>query len=256
MKDRSVRKEVTSWQGASEWYGRLVGKEGSYYHQHIILPGSLKLLDLQEGAALLDLACGQGVLARRIPPDVYYTGIDSAPALISQAKRLDKNRKHVYLVADITQGLPVQREFSHATIILALQNVKSPEGVVRNAAKHLADGGKFLIVINHPCFRIPRQSSWGIDEENKMQFRRIDRYLEPLKIPISTAPSRGEKAEVVWSYHLPLSDYARMLSQNGFVIERLEEWVSDKRSTGTAAKMEDRARKEFPLFMAILARKD
>jgi hypothetical protein len=35
----------------------------------------------------------------------------------------------------------------------------------------------------------------------------------------------------------------------------MEEWCSDKKSEGAAARMEDRARKEFPLFLTILASK-
>ena len=34
-----------------------------------------------------------------------------------------------------------------------------------------------------------------------------------------------------------------------------EEWISDKRSMGKRAGMENRAREEFPLFLAILAKK-
>jgi ubiquinone/menaquinone biosynthesis C-methylase UbiE len=252
------KKEVkTSWQNVSDWYGRAVGTEGQYYHQHVILPQGLKLLNLAVESSLLDLACGQGVLARAISPRVVYLGVDAAPALIRQAKRLDKNKSHSYLVADISQSLPLEKkDFTHAAIILALQNVSEPEGVVNNAAKHLGRGGKFLIVLNHPCFRIPRQSSWGIDEANKIEYRRVDRYLSPLEVPLRASPGQGDKSEVVWSYHLSLSDYSRMLADSGFVIERLEEWTSDRRSVGLAARMENRAREEFPLFLAILARKD
>jgi hypothetical protein len=39
------------------------------------------------------------------------------------------------------------------------------------------------------------------------------------------------------------------------VIEKIEEWVSDKKSEGGKAAMEDKARAEFPLFMAIAAKK-
>jgi len=38
------------------------------------------------------------------------------------------------------------------------------------------------------------------------------------------------------------------------VIEKIEEWASDKDSVGKAAKMENRARAEIPLFMAIQAK--
>ena len=241
----------------SRWYGELVGKEGHYFHEHVILPHSLALLELRDGSSLLDLACGQGVLARQIPAGIYYEGIDAAPGLISQAKRLDKNKRHVYTVADVSQKLPVEKnDFSHVALILAIQNIKDPAGVLRNARQHLRKGGRLLIVLNHPCFRIPRQTSWEVDEQNKMQYRRVNRYLSPQEIPISSSPGKGEASEVVWSYHLPISEYSRMLSENGFIIEKLEEWASDKSSAGPAAKMENRARNEFPLFMAILARKE
>jgi ubiquinone/menaquinone biosynthesis C-methylase UbiE len=246
----------TSWQNVSRWYGELVGKEGHYFHQHVILPHGLSLLELRDDSSLLDLACGQGVLSRQIPPGVYYEGIDAAPGLISQAKRLDKNKKHIYTVADVSRKLPVKKnDFSHAALILALQNIKDPAGPLRNARLHLRKGGKLLIVLNHPCFRIPRQTSWEVDEQNKIQYRRVNLYLSALEIPISS-PGKGEASEVVWSYHLPLAEYSRQLSENGFVIEKLEEWASDKSSAGAAAKMENRARNEFPLFLAILARKE
>ncbi|MFH0914356.1 MAG: class I SAM-dependent methyltransferase [Chloroflexota bacterium] len=247
----------TSWQRVSDWYGRLVGREGSYYHRQVILPHSLKLLDLRKDSSLLELACGQGVLARYLPEGVYYQGVDSAPDLLEQARRLDKNKKHRYTLADASKPLPIpKKDFTHAVIILALQNIPDAEGVVRNPREHLKRGGRLLVVLNHPCFRIPRQSSWGIDLQNQLQYRRIDRYLSPQEIPIRIHPGRGARSESAWSYHLPLSEYSRLLYQNGFVIERIEEWVSDKESQGKAAKMENRARREFPLFLALLARRE
>jgi ubiquinone/menaquinone biosynthesis C-methylase UbiE len=252
-----MKKNETSWQNVSEWYDKAVGKDGHYYHQQVILPKSLLLLNLKKDSSLLDLACGQGVLARRISEEVYYVGLDIAPNLISQAKHLDKNKKHFYFVTDISKELPIEKnDFTHASIILALQNIKSPAEVIKNVHRHLKKNGQLLVVINHPYLRIPRQSRWGIDEQNKIQYRRIDRYMTHLAIPITTHPGHGEKSEITWSYHVPFSEYAEMLSEHGFVIEKLEEWISDKHSVGDKAKMENRARKEFPLFMALLARKD
>ncbi len=144
--------------------------------------------------------------------------------------------------------------FTHATIILALQNVAHPEAVLQNAARHLQPGGTLVIVLNHPCFRIPRQTHWGIDAPKKLQYRRIDRYLSPLKIPIQAHPSQKERSATTWSFHRPLSAYSRFLTDAGFSIIQIEEWISDKISTGKAAKMENRARAEFPLFLTFKAR--
>lgn len=241
---------MTSWETSSSWYDKIVGEKGHYYHQHVIIPGVLKLLDLKAGDRILDLACGQGVLARHLPKDVDYTGIDAAPSLIQEAK---KKSKHRFIVSDVSKPLP-EGQFSHACIILALQNIENAKNVIKNSFEHLHSKGKFIIVLNHPCFRIPRQSSWGIDEPKKLQYRRIDRYLSPLKIPIQTNPGTKESEET-WTFHHPLSDYIQWLSEAGFVIENIEEWVSDKKSTGAHARMENRSREEFPLFLTILSKK-
>ena len=242
----------TSWENSHNWYDKTVGEKGHYYHQSVIFPKALKLLELKKGDKLLDLACGQGVLSRQLPLQVEYLGVDASPSLVKQAKTYSK--AHKFLLGDVTQPLKItEKDFSHATIILALQNIENPQLVLRNAKAHLKSQGKLLIVLNHPCFRIPRQSSWGIDEPKKLQYRRIDRYLSPLKIPIQTHPGKQKDSSETWSFHHPLSDYIRWLKEEGFSIDLIEEWVSDKQSTGSYAKMENRSRSEFPLFLTILA---
>jgi SAM-dependent methyltransferase len=249
-------KGESSWDRVSDWYGKTVGEGGHYFHQQVILPKSLELLDLKDSSSLLDLACGQGVLARCIPQETEYLGVDSSAALIKQARQLDKNSKHSYLMADVCKPIQAREgHYSHSAMILSLQNIKDTAAVIRNTGKHLQKKGLLLIVINHPYFRIPRQTRWEIDDKNKVQYRRIDRYMTPLDIPINAHPGQGKRSDITWSYHVPLSKYSRVLCDNGFIIEKLEEWISDKHSVGDAAKMENRARKEFPLFMAILARK-
>lgn len=245
----------TSWQKVAPWYNKITrGGEGHYYHQHVVVPGVLHLLSLSPVSNLLDLACGNGVLANSLPKSVKYTGVDLSESLIRTAKNEDKNSNHKYLIADVTGALTIPNDFTHAVIILALQNIISPKEVFNNASQHLLSGGKFVIVLNHPAFRIPRQSSWGIDSERKIQYRRVDKYMSPMDIPININPS-DRNSEVAVSYHHPLSMYSKMLKDAGFVIELIEEWTSDKESVGRAGRMENRSRAEIPLFMAIVAKK-
>ncbi|NGX61485.1 MAG: Demethylmenaquinone methyltransferase [Chlamydiae bacterium] len=245
----------TSWEGVGKWYEGCVGKEGHYYHKQVIFPKLLPLLGLQEGNSLLDLACGEGIFSRVMPKGVSYQGIDLSPALVQAAKAKAK-RGVKFTVGDICSPLPFPKDaFTHAVCILALQNVAHPEKTLEHAASLLVPGGTLVLVLNHPCFRIPRQSSWGVDEEKKIQYRRIDRYLSPLKIPIEMAPGKGKKSPSTWSFHHSLSDYSQMLKKGGFLIEEIEEWTSDKKSTGKNARMENRSRSEFPLFLTLKARK-
>jgi SAM-dependent methyltransferase len=243
----------TSWQPVSEWYHSSVGASGHYYHQHVVIPNLMRLLQLHESASVLDLGCGQGILARQLPEGVYYQGLDLAPSLIQLAKKQNHNPDYHFAVANVTRPLPIQKkDFTHATCVLALQNMDNIEGACQQAFNHLSPGGMFVIVLNHPCFRIPRQSSWETDPIKKTQYRRIDRYFSPLKVPIAAEPSKKNSA-VTWSFHYPLSAFTTALSKNGFFIKNIEEWVSDKTSVGKAAKMENRSRAEFPLFLALIA---
>ena len=247
----------TSWQRVAPWYNKITHEgSGHYFHEHVIIPEVLRLFELNSESKVLDLACGNGVLAKNLPKEITYFGADLSESLIKFAKSQDRNKNHSYIVSDITKPFTpeIDNNFTHAAIILALQNVQNPQRALLNASKHLVQNGKLIIVLNHPAFRIPRQTSWGIDEQRKMQYRRVDKYLSPMQIPINMNPS-DRNSESTMSYHFPISDYSKMLKNSGFVIENIEEWTSDKNSVGKASKMENRARVEIPLFMTFVARK-
>jgi len=233
---------MTSWEESNSWYDSIVGEKGHYYHQTVIFPNALRMLKLNAKTSLLDIGCGNGVLQKHLPKGVEYTGLDIA------------KREHL-IQADATKPLPIEKkDFDIACFILSLQNMDPGQDAIKHAAQHLKPRGKMLLVLNHPCFRIPRQSAWGVDEQAKLQYRRINRYLSPLKIPIQTHPSK-QSSETTWSFHHPLSTYVHWLKTNGLIVQDLEEWRSDKQSVGKWAKMEDRAREEFPLFLAVLGEK-
>lgn len=245
-------KDETAWEESSKWYDAIVGVEGHHYHR-MVLPYVLKHMDLKKESRLLDLGCGQGVLERAIAQSVYYQGLDLSKGLIEKAKQRAASDAHHFTVADITKPFPLkERDFTHATLLFVIQNVQDSAFVFKELAKHLVTGGMCIIVMNHPCFRIPRQSHWGVDEAKKLQYRKIERYMTPLQIPIQTHPGK-EGSDTTLSYHFPLSAISAFLFDAGFAILLLEEWVSDKKSSGPLARMENRAREEFPLFLMIKA---
>ncbi len=248
----------TSWETSASWYDKAVGSKGHYYHQQVIIPGVLRLLDLksEKNPSLLDLACGQGILARQLPSKVPYVGIDASKSLIHSAKQSASGKNQQFYVHDLSHPIDLPKAtFTRATCILAVQNIEDPLPLLLTAYKYLEPNGKLIIVLNHPCFRIPRQSHWGMDEQKKLQYRRLDLYMSVLKIPIQTAPSQEERSAQTLSFHRPLSFYSAALKGAGFLIDSIEEWCSDKTSTGKMASMENRSRKEFPLFLTLVAQK-
>lgn len=249
-----MNKHTTSWEESSTWYHDLVGKEGHYYHQHVIFPHLLKLLKTKKSnLSLLDLGCGQGAFSRVLPQEFTYDGVDLSPSLLKIAQAAATSPHQTFHQHDVCLPFNLGKTFTHATMILALQNLSHPKGALENIKKHLKQGGLLLLVLNHPCFRIPRQSSWGIDEEKKIQYRRIDTYMSPMTIPIEMRPGQKQQMKTV-SFHSPLSTIFSYLNDTGFTVSHLTELCSDKTSTGKNAKMENRARHEIPLFLTLVAK--
>ena len=137
--------------------------------------------------------------------------------------------------------------------MLAIQNIHPIAPVFEGVARALLPAGRFIIVMMHPCFRGSKETSWGWDEQNKLQYRRVDRYLLPRKTPIVTHPGAAPD-QYTWTFHKPIESYVKSLRNAGLLIDAIEEWPSHKTSTsGPRAGAENAARKEIPMFMAMRA---
>ena len=245
-----------SWQHVATWYDTLIGEKGGYFHQNVIFPKTAKMLKLKEDQKILDLACGQGAFCRFLHDrQLYRTGVDASSLLIEKAKHYEEDQKTEYLVDDArTLAMLGARQFDAIVSILAIQNIDPIDGMFRRIHELLLADGKFVFVILHPSFRSPRITGWGDDIDRKLQYRRVDRYMTGMKIPIAMHPGQSQSA-VTWTYHRPLEDYMTALRQAQFVVDSIEEWISPKVSVGKNADSENLARQEIPVFMAIRALK-
>jgi ubiquinone/menaquinone biosynthesis C-methylase UbiE len=250
----------TSWNRVANWYSNHLSTGGTYQDK-TIFPGALRLLAPEANKRYLDIACGEGSFLRLVgseqPASDLY-GIDAAPDLIAHAETLrKKDQRFHFSVADAQRvsAVVAPKSIDGATCLMAIQNIEHMDSVFKETAKVLKPGASFVIVMNHPGFRAPQQSGWGWDETRKLQYRRMDRYLTPYAQPIIAHPGSAPSVKTL-SYHRPLTSYVAALSAAGFVVDALEEWISDKVSdSGPRAKAENLARKEFPLFLAIRAKR-
>jgi ubiquinone/menaquinone biosynthesis C-methylase UbiE len=245
----------TDWNEVAGWYDQLVGEKGSDYHRNVIIPGALRLLKPQKGERIIDVACGQGVFCRELARGgAVVTGVDAAADLIKAARARSPQIK--YLVADAASLKTVaDGSFAAASCLMAIQNMEPLGKIVAEMGRVLTDQGRLLLVMSHPCFRIPRQSGWGIDEQRKLQYRRVDSYLTPQRIPIQMHPGAAP-GKLTWTFHRPLMDYVQALQANGLAVTGLEEWSSHRESKpGSTSRMENRARNEIPMFLALTAAK-
>jgi ubiquinone/menaquinone biosynthesis C-methylase UbiE len=245
----------TSWDKVAGWYDRHVS-EDSDHQRDLIIPGALRMLEPKAGEKILDIGCGQGAFSCKLASlGVQVTGIDSSPKLIAIAKKRYSGSQNIqYKVADASKlSGEASGNFDAVCSILAIQNMDPLDDIVKSSSRVLKRGGRMLWVLNHPCFRIPRQSGWGFDEKRKLQYRRVDRYMTPLKIPIQMHPGSAPNIHT-WTFHRPLTEYFGALNKYGFVVNKLEEWVSQRKSRpGKIARAENMSREEIPMFLAIEA---
>jgi len=245
----------TSWERVAGWYDALLQSQGTY-QKELILPNLLRLMDINRGEAVLDLACGQGFFAAEfVKKGAHVFGTDASPSLIALAKEHSPD-DIFFAVARADALTPIKdKSIDKIAIVLALQNIENVAGVFRECSRVLKTGGTFYAIINHPAFRIPKASGWGWDEKQKTQYRRVDRYLSELKSEIEMHPSEKTGARTI-SFHRPLQYYFKALGKAGLSVTGLEEWNSHKQSEpGPRAKAEDIARKEIPLFLCIVGKK-
>jgi len=262
-----MKKNKTSWGKVAGWYSDLLEKEEGTYQKELILPNLVRLMDIKKDNVVLDLACGQGFFSREfLKAGAKVVGVDVAQELTYLASEITKkempeaNAKFVTSPAD-NLGFIKENSIDKIVIVLAIQNIENVAGVFKECQRVLRLGGKLFLVLNHPAFRIPKQSSWGWDPKTNDQYRRIDQYLSESKIEIQMHPSMDSTGSPqaisenkTISFHRPLQYYFKFLGKNGFAVDRLEEWNSHKRSQpGPRAKAEDKIRKEIPIFMFLEA---
>jgi SAM-dependent methyltransferase len=218
----------------------------------------MEMLDLRPGERVLDVGAGQGVLAPYIVrAGGSYTGVDAGARLIKLARRrhggagrfLVGDARHLSMLRELHEG-----EFDAVTFLLSIQDMDPLDEVLGPAAWALKPGGRVVLLLTHPAFRIPRQSGWGWDEGRKLHFRRVDSYLTPLAVPMKELP--GGAGAATRSFHRPLSAYVNALASVGLLVEQMAEVPAHKVEALESRKhAAHRARQEIPLFLGLRARK-
>jgi ubiquinone/menaquinone biosynthesis C-methylase UbiE len=244
----------TDWGPVADWYDQLVGESGSEYHREVVIPGVLRMLGTIPGNSVLDIACGQGVLCRAMRErGLEVTGVDAARELIAAAKERGPDSIHYHIGDARDLSFLPPDHFSAATCVLAIQNIQPIKPVFEGAARILRPGGRFVVILLHPCFRGAKETSWGWDESTNTQYRRVDRYLVPRKAPIVMHPGSKDQ-QYTWTFHRPLEMYFKAIGQAGLMVDAMEEWPSHKTSTsGPRAAAENTSRREIPMFLALRA---
>lgn len=225
---RSSRRD-TSWDGFAKWYDGWMGREGSKYHRKLLTPATVK--HLKGARNILDLGCGTGALAASLPDkSANYHGVDLSPKMIELGKRNFTGAAWVELsVGDARDPRLLEDKsgkFDAIVLITALEDIDELDPVVINLSRLVAQTRsteaftpRVVITMRHPCFNIPRLSGWQHDEKRKLNSRKVDRYLDVVKVPVNSRTRQGTS----WTYHRTFGELMTVFSRHGFVLSALDE---------------------------------
>jgi 23S rRNA-/tRNA-specific pseudouridylate synthase/ubiquinone/menaquinone biosynthesis C-methylase UbiE len=274
--------QASSWEHVAGWYDELIEERGSDHHENVILPNTLRLLNMKEGEKVLDVACGQGILCRKLAGlGVASVGVDASASLVASARKLIQKTHASSAPMDFRLGDARNLDalnlsnLDAATCIMALMNINPLEPVMSGIAATLRPGGRCVVVVLHPAFRSPGQTSWVWEGQTKQeaaasrsartskpglgtklsQYRRVDGYLSPGVRDIVMNPgavAKGQPPIMTQTFHRSIQAYIKGFAAAGLLVNALEEWPSTRQSEpGPRAAEENRARREIPMFLAI-----
>ena len=105
------------------------------------------LIGLQDLGDVLDIACGDGVLAELMTSQARsVTGVDISPTLIAAARERLKGDAHVTFAEGDMSELPLgEARFDHVFLMHALAYTRRPQDALKEAARVLRPGGRLVV---------------------------------------------------------------------------------------------------------------
>lgn len=217
-------------QNAAFWDERM--KEGNDFVEVLIWPATERLLELQLGERVLDIACGNGLYARRLAAmGAEVVAFDFAAEMIlrAQERTVEHLDRITYLVLDATDEEALLKlgegEFDAAMCNMALFDMAEIEPLIRSVRQLLRSGGRFVFSVMHPCFNHPGTVHIAEMEDEEGEIRvqyavKVVGYMTPMTSR-SAAIRGAPEAHLV--FHRPLTELLGICFAAGFVLDALEE---------------------------------
>jgi ubiquinone/menaquinone biosynthesis C-methylase UbiE len=225
------------WNEAAESWVRFVREGKNYYSKYLNGPALEKMIGRVEGKKLLDIGCGEGFFSRFFArAGAKVTSVDISDSLINEAVEEEERRPLgvKYFAADAANlGILESESFDIAFCYMALMDIQDYEGTISEVSRILKTQGKFVVLIEHPCFVRSRVLDGKIVCDWKKSVREdgseeyvhywISDYFTRHSYNTEWKHNRLPSSFVTTGFHRTLSDYVNAMTKCGLVITKFDE---------------------------------
>jgi 2-polyprenyl-3-methyl-5-hydroxy-6-metoxy-1,4-benzoquinol methylase len=220
-----------AWNENAAFWDRRMG-EGNDFVKLLIWPATERLLELQAGERVLDIACGNGLTSRRLAAmGAEVVAFDFAEQMIAHARqRTTEHAERIeYRVMDATDQAALlalgEGRFDAALCNMALFDMAEIDPLMDALAQLLRPGGRFVFSVIHPCFNSPHMAHVAEMEDRGGELVtvysvKVFGYITPTVAAGAAIP--GQPKPQLY-FHRPLQVLLSTALEAGFVLDGLEE---------------------------------
>lgn len=238
---RDLNEEVRRiWeQKATFWDANMA--EGNLFHRVLVGPATERLLAIQPDEVVLDIACGNGQVARHLAElGARVVAVDFSETFLARARArtVEHADRIEYGVVDATsrdQLLALGRHrFDAAVCSMALMDMAEIGVLTRTLPELLRPGGRFVFSVQHPCFNSNGVAIVG--EQGQVGEEFVSTYAVKVSRYMTLPPGKGAgmpgEPMPHYYFHRPLSRLLGEFFAAGFVLDGLEEPQLEKTASG------------------------
>ena len=218
-------------QKAAFWDDRM-GDSGNDFQRLLVAPTSERLLNLQPGETVLEIACGNGVFTRRMAQlGVHVIATDFSEQFLERARArpseyADRIAYHLLDATSEDQIVALGKlRFDAAVCNMAIMDMAKIDPLMRGIRQVVKPGGRFVFSLTHPCFNHTGMSLCV--EEAPLNGEMVTTYSIKITQYLHSSPQKGVGmfGEPTPHYYFdrPLHTIFNTCFRAGLILDGLEE---------------------------------